>query len=53
MEYKEIMCKFCKECAGEKIMEKVIKTDSKVNSDTLMIKCENYNSKVEYEGNIG
>ena len=53
MEYKEIMCKFCKECTGEKIMGKVIKTDSKVNSDTLVLKCENYNSKVEYEGNIG
>ena len=53
MIYKEIMCKFCKKCTGEKIMEKVIKTASKVNSDTLMLKCEKYNSKVEYEGNIG
>lgn len=51
MNYKEIMCKFCKKCTGEKIIKNVIKVNSQVNSDTIVLKCENY-SQVEYEGNI-
>lgn len=53
MNYKEVICKFCKECTGEKINVKIIKTDSKVNSDITVYKCENIQPKEEYEGNIG
>ena len=52
MDYQEIVCKFCKECIGIKLKEKVIKTESKVNSDTIAIRCENFYPKYEFESNI-
>ena len=49
MNYFEIMCKFCNKCTGEKIMEDTIKVDSKVNSDVIVVRCENYIS-AEFKG---
>lgn len=52
MDYQNIMCKFCKECIGMKLTRKLIKTESKLNSDTIAIRCENYYPKDEFESNI-
>lgn len=52
MNYEKIMCKFCKECIGLKLTRKLIKSESKLNSDTIVIKCENYYSKEEFKSDI-
>ena len=52
MDYKNIMCKFCKECIGMKLTRKLIKTESKLNSDTIVTRCENYYSKEEFKSDI-
>ena len=52
MNYQEVMCQFCKECIGIKLTEKVIKSESKLNSDTIAIKCDNFYPKEEFESNM-
>ena len=52
MNYQEIMCKFCKECIGIKLRQNTIKTESKVNGDTIAIRCENFYPKEQFESNI-
>jgi len=47
MEYEKIVCKFCNECIGMDLKIKEIKTDSKVNSDTIAVRCENFYPKEE------
>lgn len=45
MEYSKIICKFCKECIGIRLKKEIIKSESKLNSDTIVIRCENYYPK--------
>jgi len=52
MEYEKLVCKFCKECIGKKLNIKIIKSESKVNSDTIAIRCDNFYPKDEFESNI-
>lgn len=49
MNYKKIMCKFCKECIGMKLNKYVIKTQDVRNSNTVVTKCENFYPKYEFE----
>lgn len=45
MNYQQIMCKFCKECIGINLKQQIIKSDNKLDSDTIVVRCTNYYSK--------
>ena len=49
MDYQKIMCEFCKECSGSKITETIIRSTSIINGDMLLVRCENYCPKYDFE----
>ena len=49
MDYRRIMCEFCKECKEYKVNEKIVKSTDVRCGDVLIIKCDNFCPKYHFE----
>ena len=49
MDYQKIMCEFCKECTEFKMNIRIVKAHNTRETDTTIIKCENFQPKFNFK----